>query len=87
MQFCPDLQRAGGSFREVPLPEEGTPMGDAYPSCTPGTCARLRGMANKLCTLKVEFPRAALTAAMSILTDCTALNLNWKDKSCWEEFI
>lgn len=72
MHFCPDLQTIEGSFREVPLPEEGTPMGDVYPSCTPGTCAGLRLMANKLCILKVEFPHAALTAAISVLTDCAA---------------
>lgn len=47
-------------------------MGDVYPSCTPGTCAELREMTNKLCTLKVEFPHTAVTAAMSALTNCTA---------------
>lgn len=47
-------------------------MGDVYPSCTPGTYAELRVMANKLCILNVEFPRAAQTAAMSVLTGCTA---------------
>lgn len=71
MQFCPGLTQQG-TFREVPLPGEGTPLGDVYPSCTPGTSAELRVMANKLCVLKVEFPHAAQTAAMSVLADCTA---------------
>lgn len=56
----------------MPLPEEGTPLGSAYPSCTPGTCAELREIANRFCILKVEFPRAAQTAAMSVLAHCTA---------------